>query len=197
MEIDPAEVGPDWTYRNLTSLVVPRPIGWISTTSEEDGPNLAPYSFFNAVSTDPPVVIFAPLDRPHGLTDTAQNAVDTGEFVHNLVTVDLGEAMNDTSATLESHEDEFGHAGLTVEAATVVDAPMVAEAQVNFECTLHDTVDVGNGTVVFGEVVKMHIDDDLLTEEDKVDIANVDALGRLSGGMYCDTRNRVHMERPP
>ncbi|MFB6169522.1 MAG: flavin reductase family protein [Haloarculaceae archaeon] len=197
MEIDPADVSPSWTYRTLTSVVVPRPIGWIATRSESGEANLAPYSFFNGVSTDPPVVVFAALDRPHGLTDSAQNIVDTGEFVHNLVTMELAEEMNATSATLDRGDDEFAHAGLTADPATVVDVPMVAEAMVNFECTLHDTVEVGNGLAIFGEVVKMHVDDALLTEAEKVDVDEVDALGRLSGGLYCDTRNRLHMERPP
>nr|WP_245800555.1 flavin reductase family protein [Natrinema saccharevitans] len=122
-------------YRILSSAVVPRPIAWVSTTDGDGVDNLAPYSFFTVASVDPPVLLFAPVDGADGFKDTPRNARDTGEFVVNLVTEDLAEAMNETSATLPAAESEFDHAGLERAASSAVDVPRVAGAKVAFECT--------------------------------------------------------------
>lgn len=122
MELDPATFEGS-LYRTLTGTVVPRPIGWISTTGPDGSDNLAPYSFFNVVSVDPPIVMFAPGPRPDGPTDTAANVEDSGEFVLNVVTKDFAEAMNETSTTLPRGESEFDHAGLGRARSTGVDPP--------------------------------------------------------------------------
>ena len=183
-------------YRILSSAVVPRPIAWVSTTSAEGVDNLAPYSFFTVASVDPPIVLFAPVDAPDGLKDTPRNVRETGEFVINLVTMELAEAMNETSATLPPEGSEFDHAGLERAPSVVVSPPRVADAQVALECTLHDLLDVGGSTLVLGEVRYVHLDGSVTTDG-KLDVRNVDAVGRLAGSFYATTRDRFAMQRPP
>ncbi|WP_202979383.1 flavin reductase family protein [Natrinema versiforme] len=182
-------------YRILSSAVVPRPIAWVSTKSEDGVDNLAPYSFFTVASVDPPVLLFAPVDGAEGLKDTPRNARDTGEFVVNLVTEDLAEAMNETSATLPAGESEFDHADLERADSTAVDPPRVAGAKVAFECTLRDLIDVGGSTLVLGEVRHVHLAESVTTDG-KIDIDEIDAVGRLAGSLYARTDDRFSLERP-
>ena len=196
---DPAEEGLGWTYRTLTSIVVPRPIGWISTTSTEGVDNLAPYSFFNVATTDPPTVLFSPGRRSYaedGRTDTARNVRDTGEFVVNLVTAEFAEAMNESSATLDPGESEFDHAGLDRAESSVVTPPRVAGVAAAMECELHEIQSIGQRELVLGEVVRFHLADRLLNADDRVDVTEVDAVGRLASSWYDWTENRFEMERP-
>lgn len=196
MELDFTEVDTGTAYRTLSGAVVPRPIGWISTTGEDGIDNLAPYSFFNVVSVSPPVVMFAPVDAEAGLKDTPQNVLNTEEFVVNVVTADLREAMNATSATLSEDESEFDHAGLERAPSVAVDPPRVAAAQVHFECTLFDFIDIGVSSLVLGEVIHAHVADQVTTDG-KMDVEELDAIGRLAGSHYAYTRDRFSMERPP
>ena len=194
MEFAPDDVGS--MYRTLAAAVVPRPIAWVSTTSADGTDNLAPFSFFNVVSIAPPVVMFAPVDDADGLKDTPRNVLDTEEFVVNVVTMDLAESMNATSATLPAEESEFDHADLERADSVRVDPPGVAAADVAFECELYDFVDVGSSSMVLGEVVYVHAADDV-TVDGKPDVEEIDAVGRLSGSLYSTTRERFAMERPP
>lgn len=183
-------------YRVLSSAVVPRPIAWVSTRSEAGVDNLAPYSFFTVASVEPPVVVFAPVDGADGPKDTPRNVRDTGEFVVNLVTEDLAEAMNETSATLEAGDSEFEHAGLERAESAVVAPPRVADSKVALECTRRDLLDVGGSTLVLGDVRYVHLDEEVTTDG-KIDVANVDAVGRLAGSWYAKTDERFSLERPP
>lgn len=192
MEGTPDEFGP---YRLLAGGVVPRPIAWVSSRSTDGVDNLAPYSFFNVVAYDPPVVMFAPVGTGENLKDTPQNVLDTEAFVVNVVTADLAEAMNATSATVPEGESEFDHAGLDAVEATEVDAARVADAKVAFECRLYDVIEVGKSTMVLGEVVYAHVDDEVTTDG-KLDVTKLDAVGRLSGSYYATTRDRFSLERP-
>lgn len=196
MKLDPETV--DSFYRTLAGAVVPRPIAWVSSVAADGGLNLAPYSFFNVVNVDPPVVMFAPSarpGRPEGLADSARNALETEEFVVNVVTEPFAEAMNATSATLAPGENEFEHAGLETTPAERVDPPRVAGIEVAFECELYDAVEIGSNTMVLGEVVLAHLADGVTTDG-KLDVTKVDAVGRLSGSYYCHTGDRFRMERP-
>ena len=175
-------------YRTLAAAVIPRPIAWVSTTGTSGVDNLAPFSFFNVVAFDPPVLMFAPVDGKEGLKDTAQNVRDTEEFVINVVTMDLAESMNATSATLPTEESEFDHANLERADSVRVDPPRVAAADVAFECELYDFVDVGRSSMVLGEVVYVHADDEVTTDAGKLDVNEIDAVGRLSGSLYSSTR---------
>lgn len=184
MEFDPHERDPKFVYRTLTSLVVPRPIGWISTRTAEGVDNLAPYSYFNAVSSYPPVVMFSAGRTDDGeRKDTPRNAIETGEFAVNLVTESVGERMDRSSVRLPPDESEFDAAGLDAVEATTVDVPRVAEARACFECSLHDVIEIYDNVVVFGEVEHVHVDETLLTDG-KPDTRKVDAVGRLGGPYY-------------
>jgi flavin reductase (DIM6/NTAB) family NADH-FMN oxidoreductase RutF len=195
MKIDP-QTHDRSLYRTLTGLVVPRPIGWVSTQSEDGTDNLAPYSFFNVASVDPPILLFSPGDRQDGLTDTAENALATGEFVVNLVTHEFAEAMNQTSAELPATESEFDHAGVKRAASDRVDPPRVEGTAAAFECELHDVIDIGSNSLVLGEIVLVHVRDDVTTVEGKVDTSELDIVARLAGRAYDWTTNRFEMERP-
>ncbi|QCJ48022.1 flavin reductase family protein [Haloprofundus sp. MHR1] len=183
-------------YRLLAGSVVPRPIAWVSSRSEDGVDNLAPYSFFNVVTPDPPVVMFSPVGVGDDRKDTTENVLATEEFVVHVVTRDLAEAMNATSATLERGESEFDHAGLEKVEATTVDAARVADAKVAFECRLYDAHEVGRSTMILGEAVHAHVADELLTDG-KMDVTKLDAVGRLSGSQYATTDERFSLERPP
>jgi flavin reductase (DIM6/NTAB) family NADH-FMN oxidoreductase RutF len=195
MELDPATYDGS-LYRTLTGTVIPRPIGWISTTSPDGIDNLAPYSFFNVVSVEPPTVMFAPGPRPDGLTDTAANIEKTEEFVVNVVTEEFTAAMNETSATLARGESEFDHADLGRTASTRIEPPRVEGITVAYECELKAMRRVGSAHVLTGEVVHAHLDDAILDSEGKVDVGEVDAVGRLAGSHYDAVESRFRMERP-
>jgi len=180
MELDPSEYR-DSMHRILTSVVTPRPIGWISTRTEERD-NLAPYSYFNAVSTYPPVVMFSGGFRDGEPKDSGRMAVETGEFVANLVTEDLAAAMDETSAPL-GDASEFDFAGVEREEAVAVEAPRVAAAAACLECTVHDTLEVHDNLVVFGAVEHVHVDERIATDG-VVDMREIDSVGRLGGPYY-------------
>ena len=145
----------------FNAIVGPRPIGWISTRSASGVFNLAPYSFFNAFNYVPPIIGFSSL----GYKDTVRNAIETGEFVWNLATQDLAQAMNQTCAPVAPEVDEFALAGLTPLACDLVKAPRVGQSPVSFECKVSQSMPLRsalgeelNTWMVFGEVVKVHID---------------------------------------
>ncbi|PKH20919.1 Asp/Glu/hydantoin racemase [Enterobacterales bacterium CwR94] len=149
----------------LNAIIGPRPIGWISSQSAAGARNLAPYSFFNCFNYRPPIIGFS----SSGWKDSVRNITETGEFVWNLTTRRLAEAMNETSASLPHGEDEFLRAGLTALPATQVNVSMVAESPVNFECRLTQCIQLHNAGgeaiptwLVLGEVIAVHIDPDLL-----------------------------------
>lgn len=181
-------------YRLLSTAVTPRPIGWISTTSETGVDNLAPYSFFNIVAVDPPVVMFAPVGRTD-LKDTPRNVRDTEQFVVNIVTREVVEAMNATSATLPAGESEFDAVDIERADSVMVDPPRVGAAKIAFECELHEWIDVGGSMLILGEVVHAHVDESVLTDG-KVDIDKVDTVGRLAGSQYASTVDRFSIPRP-
>lgn len=180
----------------LTGLVVPRPIGWIGTRGPA-GDNLAPYSFFNLVVTTPPTLLFA-VGRSQRDKDTYVNAVATGEFTVSVVTRTTAAAMNLTSVEAASSVDEFEIAGLTKVLGDVVAAPMVGEAVAGMECRVTYVHDVGTGpaaSVVYGEVVRIHVDADLL-DGTRIRFDRLDAIGRLAGPWYSTISERLELDRP-
>ncbi len=171
----------------FTALVSPRPIGWISTLDVNGVVNLAPYSFFNAVSTNPHFVMFS----SGGRKDSQRNAEETGEFVCSLATYELREAMNRTSKHVESHVDEMALAGLSPAPSSMVAPPRVAESPVAFECKYWRTIDLpgaegeaGTHAIVLGQVVGIHIDDEALVAG-KVDITKLRPIARLGYRDYA------------
>lgn len=185
MEIAPDECSWKELYRLVTSTVVPRPIGWISTCDEDGTDNLAPYSSFNYVSHKPAILMFtAGLKGDDELKDTPRNAIDTGEFVYNLVTRPVAEQMNQTGDSLPSGQSEFDAANVERAESATVAPPRVAAADVSFECELYDTYQFDHGRVmVMGEVTHVHLNDSVLTDG-QIDARNVDAVGRLGGPLY-------------
>lgn len=186
-------------YKLASGLVVPRPIGWIGTRSDDGTPNLAPFSFFNVVGASPPAVMFCPLTREDPQKDTLVNVTASGEFTHNVVNAQIVEAMNVTAASLPRHVNEFAEAGLTMADCETIDAPRVAEAVASFECKLVDIVNVGSGpmsgNVVIGEVMAFHVADELL-DGTRIDQVALQAVGRMAGMDYVGTGNMFSIERP-
>ena len=183
-------------YKLLTGLVIPRPIGWIGTQASNGKLNLAPFSFFNAVSSEPPIVLFSAgrhFDRPK---DSVAFAEESGVFTVNIVAEDLADAMNKSSGTFQPDEDEFAIAGLTPVMGTLVEAPMVGESPANLECRVIDVIDVGVETrMVLGEVVMIHVREDAL-DGTRVNPDVIQAIGRLSGNSYTTTKGRFELRRP-
>ena len=207
MIVSPPDLPYSEFYNLLISSVVPRPIAWVSTVSAAGQPNLAPFSFFNAVCADPPLLAFAPgLRRPrqpdavHGeVKDTLRNVRETKEFVVNVVTYELAEAMNLTSGEYDASVNEFELAKLTPQPSEIVRAPRVAESPVSFECKLHQILDFSfsptSGSLVIGKIVSIYIDDAHL-KEGKLDRDSLDLVGRMGGIQYTRTTQRFEMVRP-
>ncbi len=187
----------------LNSIVVPRPIGWISTISSDGIPNLAPYSFFNAVSYTPPQVMFSSTSNHNfgGLKDSVINAQTTGEFVINIATYELRKQMNASSVPAPHEIDEFDYAGLTKIRSRIVNCPSVAESPIQLECKytqsiqlLAKDIDAPN-IVVFGEVIGINIKDQFIVDGN-IDYLKIRPLGRLGRLDYVDVNNSFSMERP-
>jgi len=186
-------------YKLLTGLIVPRPIGWIGSADRDGIANLAPYSFFQAVATNPPVVLFSAGVSGGRIKDSLANVRSSGVFTANLVDVELASAMNETAAEVAPDVDEFGIAGLTAKRFGTVDAPGVAEAKAVLECRVIDEKVIGDAdqsnVIVFGEVVCFHIADEVL-DGTRIDPITLDAVGRLAGSNYATTRDLLVLDRP-
>jgi flavin reductase (DIM6/NTAB) family NADH-FMN oxidoreductase RutF len=181
------------------AIVAPRPIGWISTRSRDGHINLAPYSFFNAFSSTPPVVGFS----SEGAKDSAAFARDSGEFVVNLATLDLLHPMSRSSAPLPRGQSEFAHAGLTMAACRLVGAPRVAESHAAMECKVTEIVTLTNlrgepldNYLVLGEVVAFHIDDRFI-RDGVFDTAAAQSLARCGYQDYAVVDKLFTLARPP
>ena len=184
-------------YKLTTGLVVPRPIGWIGSVSAAGIPNLAPYSFFNAVSGNPPMFVFSP--GRGGRKDTLANVREVGEFTINIVTIEVAEAMNATAATHPADVDEFEAAELTAVPSSSIRPPLVGECRANIECVVDRIVDIGHArhgnALVIGEAVEFHVDADLL-DGTRVDQAALRAIGRHAGNGYSHSTDLFELVRP-
>lgn len=180
-------------YNPLKACVVPRPIGWITTLSADGVVNLAPFSFFNLLSYDPPFVLFSAgvHESDGGRKDTVANVEATGEFVYNMATWAQREPMNQTARILDRGVDELAAAGLAPLSSRLVRPPRVAGSPVQFECRLHQVVRLPGRTpaaehsVVIGQVVAVHIDDQALTADGRVDIVKIRPIARLGYQDYA------------
>ena len=194
-----ADLEPGVGYKLMSGLVVPRPIGWIGTRSTDGVNNLAPYSFFNGVSSSPPIVMFSPVAQPVGRKDSLANARETGVFTVNTVDHAHVTAMNATAASVDGDVDEFELAGLEVEESVLIDAPKVASAPATLECEVVKIVDLtevgSDAMTVFGRVLAFDIEDRLL-DGTRIDQAALDAVGRHVGPTYSRTRDLFGIERP-
>ncbi len=202
MILDFETLPPRDAYNWLTQAVVPRPIAWVSTVSADGKPNLAPFSFFQAICSNPPTLMFVPTNnRDGGKKDTLRNIEAVPEFVVNLVPYALAAPMNATAAPLPYGENEFAHAGVEPASSTKVRPPRVAASPVAIECTLDRVVTIGSGVgagnVVFGRIVAMHVADSVLGADGKaIDPRKLDLIARLSGDFYARAGELFTITRP-
>ena len=191
MIIDPAASTPRENYFLLTNLIIPRPIAWVSSLAADGTRNLAPHSYFNIVSSNPPIIHFTQTGRK----DTLTNVEATGEFVINLVNADLAEQMNVTAADFPPDQDEFTWAGVEATPSTTVAPPRVASAPAAFECRVRSILEMGNGNMVFGDVLLVHVDDRIWSEG-RVDPDALAPVARLGGSSYAHINNVFKLPRP-
>lgn len=192
-------------YKLMAGLIVPRPVALVSTVDKDGVANVAPFSFFNGVGSNPPTVMFCPVlrgegaGRPDDRKDTLRNVEQTGEFVVNVVSSALAEAANLSAAEVGPEIDEFVLAGLTPVPSEVVRAPRVAESPAAFECRLMQIVFTGKGdgagVIVLGEIVRLHVAAEI-EENFRIDPDKLDAVGRMAGNTWSHTRDRFDLSRP-
>lgn len=206
MIVSPSDLSHSELYGLLLNSVAPRPIAWVSTISASGQPNLAPFSFFNAVCVDPPLLAFAPgLRKPKtesadgDAKDTLRNIRETKEFVVSIVTYELAEAMNVTSGEYDASVNEFELANLTPKPSEIVRPPRVSESPVSFECRHYQILDFSSrptsGSLVIGQVVSIHVNDAHI-KDGKLDRNSLDLIGRMGGIQYTRTMQRFEMVRP-
>lgn len=188
-------------YNPFKSCVVPRPIGWVSTMSHDGIVNLAPFSMFNQLNYDPPIVFFSGANRPGTgqRKDSVTNSEETGEFVVSMATYELREKVSMTAQFVDPDIDEFELAGLTKVASKLVKPPRVAESPIHLECKYHSTLTLPSNQrhslhhVVIGEVVGIHIRDDVIVDG-KIDILKVRPLARLGYTDYTSVTEVFSMK---
>jgi flavin reductase (DIM6/NTAB) family NADH-FMN oxidoreductase RutF len=190
---DPESMQPGDAYHLLNAVVVPRPIAWVSTLSEQGVANLAPHSYFTVLAPDPPTVCFS----SGGVKDSLRNARFTGDFVINVVGEAHAEQMNVTAADFPANLSEFEAAGLTAVPSDLVRAPRLLEAPASMECRLVQVLEIGNAPnyVVIGQVVRFHVAD-WAVANGRVDVSRFRPVGRLSGSGYVYSREYFNMPRP-
>ena len=200
MQFDPAALPPNGMYKLLISSVVPRPIAWVSSVDASGVRNLAPFSYFMAITDDPPTIAFSCSYRgagADGKKDTLRNVEATGEFVVNVVDDDRAAQMNVTSGDYPPEVDEFEMADLSVAPGARVRAPRVADAPISMECRLDRVVPVGRANLVLGRIVYMHVRDGLYdAATGRVDMRRLRPVGRLAGNLYTHVHDIFELKRP-
>jgi flavin reductase (DIM6/NTAB) family NADH-FMN oxidoreductase RutF len=193
----------------MTGIILPRPVALVSTVDRNGLANLAPFSFFSGVGSNPPTVLFCPVVRKASAPDeqpsrelrkdTLRNVEETGEFVVNVVSASIADAANATAAEVPPDVDEFVLSGLTPVASEAVRPPRVAQSPAHMECKLLQVIytgrDPGAGVIVLGEVVRFHVQESLF-EDFRVDPGGLDAVGRMAGNTWVRTHDRFDQLRP-
>ena len=200
MIIDPQSTEPVNIYKLLIGSILPRPIAFVSTRSVDGINNLAPFSFFTAVSANPPVIGFSPMvNLESRRRDSRINAEARGEFCVNVVSETFAAQMNQTAVDVPPEVDEFTLSGLTPIECDLIDAPRVAESHIAMECRLRQVVDISQavmgGAFVMGEVIRFHVDETLF-ENFRIDPDGLRAIGRMAGNTYSRTTDRFDLIRP-
>jgi len=199
MELDIEGEHADRAYAMLASLVTPRPIAWVTSLSPDGVVNAAPFSFFNVLGADPPIVGFCPGDRDDGTPkDSARNVRLSHEFVVNLVDESVAERMNMTAASLPYGTSEIEHAGLTTLPSSIVKPPRIAEAPASLECQEWGTLQIGDNRLIIGLVKRIHVRDELIDPKTlRLHSERYRVVGRMaSPHWYCRTMDRFEMIRP-
>jgi flavin reductase (DIM6/NTAB) family NADH-FMN oxidoreductase RutF len=199
MQIDPSQHSVADNYKLLTNLVVPRPIAWVTSMNAGGVINLAPFSFFNAVGANPLyLIISVGINDAGEMKDTAKNILAGGEFVVNLVTEELFDAMNISAADFPEGESELAAADLHAAPSVKIKVPRVAESQASMECKLHSSQLLGKNTLIIGEVVMFHVADHLASYQNgaRMHVNNFAPIGRLGApSVYCRTTDRFNVAR--
>jgi len=202
MIIDPSIENPQNVYKLMIGTIIPRPIAFVSSLSADGVPNLAPFSFFTAISANPPVICFSPMVRSSdgAHKDTLRNIEATREFVVNIVSEDFAAQMNQCSAEYPPDIDEFVVSGLTAIPSDLVKPTRVKESRVQMECRLLQVVHINDkplsGSLVIGEVLRFHVADELEVDNFRVDPARLNAIGRMGGPTYARTTDLFDLQRP-
>lgn len=199
MELDFAGQHAHRAYPILASLVTPRPIAWVTTLGPDGVVNAAPFSFFNVLGANPPIVGFCPGDRDDGTPkDTARNIRLNHEFVVNLVDESVAEAMNRTAASLPYGVSELAGLGLTMAASVSVRPPRISDAPASLECQEWGTLQIGDNRLVIGLVKRVHVRDDLIDHATlRINSERLNIIGRMaSPHWYCRTTDRFELVRP-
>jgi flavin reductase (DIM6/NTAB) family NADH-FMN oxidoreductase RutF len=195
MIFDPRAHARTDVYRFLISAVIPRPIAFVSSMGADGALNLAPFSYFNAIASEPPLITIAIDQRVGDPKDTLRNIRETKEFVVNVVNEPLLDAMVTTSGEWPRATNEFGVAGLTPAPSERVKPPYVAESPLQLECTLYREIELGNSVLVVGEVVLARVRDEALTEG-RIDAEKLRPIGRLGGEFYAPLGPVLKRKRP-
>lgn len=186
-------------YGLLTSTVIPRPIGFVSTVDKDGNVNLSPFSFFNVVSADPPIIIFSPLvSFKDKQKDTYRNIKEIPEAVINLVNYPIVEQMSLSSIAYDKTINEFEKAGLTEVKSDTIRPPRVAESPVSFECTIEETIELGTtlgaGNLILAKIKLIHIKSKYLTKDGKIDQIKLDMVGRMGGNSYARINEQAEFQ---
>jgi len=197
LKLDPKDIKTAHLHGIMLGAVQPRPIAFASTVDEDGNVNLSPYSFFNVFSANPPVMIFSPARRVRDNTikHTLINARATGEVVINVVNYNIVQQMSLSSTEYGAGVDEFVKTGLTAVPSDIVAPPRVAESPVQFECKVKEIVELGQeggaGNLIICEIVMVHVNDDILDEEGKIDQVKIDTVARMGGNWYCRSKDAM------
>jgi flavin reductase (DIM6/NTAB) family NADH-FMN oxidoreductase RutF len=189
MQFDTNKTDPSVLYKLLTGTIIPRPIGWISTIDSNGINNLAPFSYFNMVSSDPPCVMFSTRRDNNTNKDTLNNVLQNGQFVVNLVTLDVVEQMNATSEAVPADVDEFKLTNLTPIDSVSIQPKRVKESPIHLECEMihhyfMDNNEGGGACIVIGKIKTIHIDDSILMENNRINLDVYKPVARLAGSNY-------------
>lgn len=203
MEIRPDDYSPRAMYKLMIGCIVPRPIAWVTSLSDEGRINLAPFSFFNGVCSNPPTISLSfswnPSQEDHR-KDTYENIRRRGEFVVNMVDEKHAEAMNISAGDFPREVSEFDYLGLSAEAAHTGSTPRIRGVPASFECSYRQSVQIGDGegsgTLVIAEVRHIHVEDRLLDDRMHIDTHTLKPVGRLAGNEYCYVHEIFALDRP-
>jgi len=201
MIIIPKDVPPRELYQHMVSCITPRPIAWVSSLSKKGIPNLAPYSFFNGIGVNPPTLLFSSVNKRDGRKkDTVINIENTKEFVVNVATFKQAEKMNQSSAEYDADTSEFDSCDIEICPGNKVKAPWVKDSPVHMECSLYKIIHIGEGplaaNLVIGNILSIHISDDILKDNNTIDPKKLDSIGRLGGSSYSRTTEIFDLDRP-
>lgn len=197
MEINFSSLSAKDCYKLIVSVVVPRPIALVTTVDEAGTVNAAPFSFFNALGGDPPIVVLGLGDRPRGDDkDTSRNIRQSREFVVNIVDEAMASAMNICGIDFPPDEDELAAACLTAVESSHIRPPRIAQSPVSLECREHTTLHIGRNRIILGEALYMHVRDDLIDREKlNIHTEKMHAIGRMHGPWYARTEDLFELDR--